>query len=526
MYRKTLAVVWVITLALTSIFAGGSSESVAPATAAKTLEGDYVLPEYIEFQRDNSGYLPAEKDGVSYNFFKKELGFGIVMPYIEWNGGTTYKEQLNLRIAGGDSPDVFMVVQGMENQLIKDGALLDLTDYLEKYAPNCWNLVDPEIWKIVRNNDPTGQGRIWYVPSIFSYQRHGAMVRQDWLDKLNIKMPATQDEFVEMLKAFKTRDPNGNGKADEIPTGGRADVRWFDYLFYMYGISMFEGIPGWDIYDGQLTYSAVTKNMRDALQWISTLYKQGLIDPETLLNSKGTWESKIAAGNVGVYYHLPQTTYQRADNIYSATGVKAKWVTLPAIDANGYDGQGFYQAMLSGEPQFVVKNTNDLGRIVASLKAIDANYQIDKAEYYKLGPEGMYHVLDKNGSKVMLPLDKNKQERLAINVYDVVANEDLVLNMLDAIKTPEGAWSIEDSKQCVRDVQQYGRVVAGNNIPNSIFEDYEDIQARTLYVEYASKIIIGEWPIEKFDEFVKKWYSTGGTEVTKKARAWYSSVSN
>ena len=39
------------------------------AAAPKALAEDYVLPEYIEFQRDNPGYLPAEKDGVVYNFY-------------------------------------------------------------------------------------------------------------------------------------------------------------------------------------------------------------------------------------------------------------------------------------------------------------------------------------------------------------------------------------------------------------------------------------------------------------------------
>ena len=45
---------------------------------------------------------------------------------------------------------------------------------------------------------------------------------------------------------------------------------------------------------------------------------------------------------------------------------------------------------------------------------------------------------------------------------------------------------------------------------------------RTLYVEYASKIISGEWDIDKFDEFVEKWYASGGEQVTQTAREWYA----
>ena len=494
------------------------------AAAPKAQAEDYKLPEYIEFQRDNPGYLPAEKDGVVYNFYKDILGFGVIMPYIEWNGGTTYTQQLNLRIAAGDAPDVYAVVNGMENQLINDGSILDLTDYLQEYAPHCWEMVGEDVWNIIRKSDPTGQDRIWYVPKVFDYQRHGAMIRQDWLDTLGLSMPKTQDELVEVLRAFKNGDPNGNGIADEIPTGGREEARWMDFLFYEYGIAMFEGYPGWDLYNGELTYSAVTQNMKDALQWIAKLYAEGLIDPETLFNDKTSWDGKVSADRVGIFYHLPQTDYVRALNVYNATGHKAQFAVLPAIDANGYEGCGFYQAVQSGDPQYVVNYTTDKGRIIASLKAIDLAYNMDYYMTIRLGPEGMYHKVLPDGTKEYIPEDKLAQERMPISVYDTVSNAEIVCNMLEEVKSEENAWAVDNSIRNVKDIQQYGRVIAGNNIPSTIYEDYEDISSRKLYVEYASKIIAGEWPIEKFDEFVEKWYKNGGKEVTERARAWYANL--
>ena len=69
---------------------------------------------------------------------------------------------------------------------------------------------------------------------------------------------------------------------------------------------------------------------------------------------------------------------------------------------------------------------------------------------------------------------------------------------------------------------EYGKNIAGDGIPNSVYDGYPDIMNRTLYVEYASKIITGEYPIEKFDEFVEKWKASGGEAVTKAAREWYA----
>ena len=45
----------------------------------------------------------------------------------------------------------------------------------------------------------------------------GPIVRKDWLDKLGIPMPETIDDWYAMLQAFRDKDPNGNGKKDDVP---------------------------------------------------------------------------------------------------------------------------------------------------------------------------------------------------------------------------------------------------------------------------------------------------------------------
>ncbi|MNI66493.1 hypothetical protein D3C73_1220600 [compost metagenome] len=76
----------------------------------------------------------------------------------------------------------------------------------------------------------------------------------------------------------------------------------------------------------------------------------------------------------------------------------------------------------------------------------------------------------------------------------------------------------------VEEAQKYVKTIAGDGMPASLYDGYADILNRTLYVEYATKIILGQYSIDKFDEFVEKWYATGGEEVTKRARDWYTKV--
>ena len=134
----------------------------------------------------------------------------------------------------------------------------------------------------------------------------------------------------------------------------------------------------------------------------------------------------------------------------------------------------------------------------------------------------MHCARDEEGALKKLPEDKTTQEHLVVDPSGVCSNAESVIKQLELNSTEDTKWAIDRAIQNVKDVQQYGKVIAGDGIPSSIYDGYDDIENRTLYVEYASKIIAGEWPIEKFVEFVEKWYAQGGTEVTKAAREWYA----
>ena len=99
------------------------------------------------------------------------------------------------------------------------------------------------------------------------------------------------------------------------------------------------------------------------------------------------------------------------------------------------------------------------------------------------------------------------------------------MNVLSSQLTDDRAWAVSQAIENVQENQKYVKSFAGDGMPESITSDYPDIANRTLYIEYATKIITGEYSIDKFDEFVEKWYATGGTEVTEKAREWYAKKS-
>ncbi|MBB6637162.1 ABC transporter substrate-binding protein [Cohnella thailandensis] len=495
-----------------------ASSSPAQSSSAGS-GGDEIVD--VEVWGTNIGYKPVEKGSKLYEFYKEKLGVGVINPYVEWNGGTNYLNQLNLKIAANEMPDMFTPQQGIEDSLAKNGAIADLTELLPKYAPNVMKVIPEEMWDIVKANDPTGQGRIYYIPGSVDYGRYAGMIRQDWLDKLNLSMPQTQDEYVKVLEAFRDQDPNGNGQKDEIPTGGRQEARWMDHLFAMYGVAMFEGYPDWDLYNGELTYSAVTPNMKAALEFAAKLYKEGLLDPETLLNDKAKWDGKVNSDKAGNYFHWVEQNNLYLENLQKNTGVKGQFTVLPVQKVDGYEG--FYTWKRVGPPQWVVKNTKDEKKLQAVLKLLNNMYDKNNWKDLYLGVEGMHYEM-KDGKAVKLPDDKSTQENQILNPYSSSATLDFTVDLFNSTASADNKWIYDQVTANMEEAQKYAKVIAGDGLPASIYEGYADINNRTLYIEYASKIIMGKYPIDKFDEFVDKWNKSGGEDVTKRAREWYSKV--
>jgi len=461
--------------------------STSPSSASASVAPKEIVD--LEVWSTNLGYKPIQKGSMLYEFYKEKLGVGVIHPYVEWNGGTAYLNQLNLKIAANEMPDLFYPLQGIESSLAKNGAIADLTDLLPQYAPNLWKAIPENVWEVVKANDPTGKGRIYYIPGVIEYGRNGGLIRKDWLDKLGLPMPKTQEDYVKVLEAFRDKDPNGNGQKDEIPTGGREQAAWMDHLFAMYGIAMNEGKPDWDMYDGKLTYSAVTPNMKAALEFISKLYKDGLLDKETLLNNKAKWDGKIDSNKVGNYFHWAEDAGGHAERILKNTNVKADFEVLPIPEVTGYEG--FYTMKKALGPVWVVKNNKDEKKLMATLQLLNNLYDKSKWEDLFYGAEGMHYEM-KDGKRVSIAPDKSKQENKLFAPFNDLDTMEYKEKLFTSAVAADRQWMVDINIRNMKENQKYVKDIAGDGLPSTIYEGYADINNRTLYVEYATKIVFAK----------------------------------
>lgn len=461
--------------------------------------------------------------------FKSHLGKGTIpdsddphVQYIKEKTGVEYElkstppgsepaEYINLMIASEDFPDILRPIGGVEQTLIDQGGALPLDDLLPEYAPNVWERIPEEAWNIVRSASP--DGKIYYVPKVYLIPERAALLRQDWLDAVGMDMPQTLDEYKEMLIAFRDQDPNGNGEQDELPTSGREFGTWMDHLFAMFGVAMWEGYPEWDIYDGEINYAGTSENMKAAISFIRELYAEKLLDNETFLNKGDVWTAKINNNLVGSWYHLPANLQERYAAMKSGAP-DAYVVGMPLPEVEGFEG--FITQKSMGEPEWMIPVASEDNAINA-LKLLDFFYDPANEDFVQYGIEGIQHeVVD--GEKVLLPSSDDKP--IALGMLNLTTEESMDVRI-------ENSFS-EDEQEMVKDIFEISKAdarrIAGDGLPSTVYDGYPDIQSHKLFQEYLTKIVIGEWSIDKFDEFVEQWYESGGEEVTQRVQEWYANT--
>lgn len=203
---------------------------------------------------------------------------GIYPDFIEISPAAA-SERMSLMWASDDMPDV--VTGGLPSlsaieQYAPYGAVMAWNDLIEQYMPNFQTYMNPEVIESIRFAD----GNIYYIPSIYNNcLEKGLYINQEWLDKLNLEMPNTPEEFYQVLVAFRDQDPNGNGLQDEIPFSG--EHIWGDGLDSLEGLFGAFGRPnGFQVEDGQVIYANVMDSCKEGTKFLRRLYTEGLIDKE------------------------------------------------------------------------------------------------------------------------------------------------------------------------------------------------------------------------------------------------------
>lgn len=262
-----------------------------------------------------AGELPIVKEPITLTIFKEPTGLAQqtidnwqdneVLKYITektnikldiiFLSQTDPKQQLVLALTSGDYPDAAILDWNAKITYpevmqygVKEKILYPLNDLIDKYGFELKKIF--ELRPTYRAMITAPDGNIYGLPRFtecyhcMSYPK--LWFNYAWLEKLGLKEPQTTDELYEVLKAFKTQDPNGNGKADEIPLTGCIEwacpvENWILNCFIVTPptISANEQSHFLSWIDNKVTFVANRPEFKMAIEYMKKLYDEGLLDP-------------------------------------------------------------------------------------------------------------------------------------------------------------------------------------------------------------------------------------------------------
>lgn len=208
--------------------------------------------------------------------------------------------KLNVLMASSsDVPDiVFTYDSGTFYRYATQGGLTDLTELLDQYGPNLKKFLgeDALAYGQVNGAQLAIPGRRLVLGKYASY------VRQDWLDRLGLPVPATTEELYNTLLAFKENDP-GNTGGKVIPLGMSIAPAQLDSMLW----SFIEPLTDEQKYTltqklGSSDYPVLLPGYKEGLRFLNKLYNEGLISKDFALDEdkKQLWQD-VQNGLVGAY---------------------------------------------------------------------------------------------------------------------------------------------------------------------------------------------------------------------------------
>ncbi|MFD0696734.1 ABC transporter substrate-binding protein [Paenibacillus sp. GCM10027628] len=439
-------------------------------------------------------------------------------------------DRKKLMLASGDYPEVILqgsLTKDEQMKYGKQGVFIPLNSLIDQYAPNIKKAMADLPY--LKGSMTTPDGNIYAIPQVNEcYHCNFAnkmWINQAWLDKLNLKMPTTTDEFYEVMKSFKEKDPNGNGKKDEIPLTG-SEFMWGGGIeTFLMNAFIIDDHQDKDsasflmVKDGNVDFAANKPEWKQGLQYMNKLYKEGLLDPAAFTQKDDAVQQLGNREPDNVIGALPTALISYAFSPDDKHPRHKDYVAVPPLKGpNGVQQTPYYAGV--SKSQFAITNKATKEQQIAAIRLADFLYTEEAILLEEHGVEGKGWrkakdgELDMNGKPAkyaLIPGDPNKTiqndgwEQIGPSLRTYQYRDSFV-----ALQDPlaEGAYEVRLKRESAKSEPFKSKEM----YPTSVFIAQEDseimAQLKTTIVDYVksnmAQFIVGSKDIDKeWDNYVK-----------------------
>ncbi|MDG0808823.1 type 2 periplasmic-binding domain-containing protein [Cohnella rhizosphaerae] len=302
-------------------------------------------------------------------------------------------ETEDLLFASGDYPPIILGGSLTTDEQVRygqRGILLPLNGLIDRYGDRLKDIFSSN--PAVRQSIAAPDGNIYALPSVnecfHCWYAQKLWINRTWLDKLGLKMPATTEALYEVLRAFKTKDPNGNGLQDEIPLSGAMNS-WHTGItgFLMSPFIYNTDTDYFYIENGRVGMAAVQPQWREGLEYMRKLFREGLIDPDVftqsldgLMETASRQENVLGAVTSGHIRMVFDGNAGSRDGEYEAVP--------PLIGPSGYAAAGFFGSY--DRAAFAVTDKATAAEAAAAIRLADFLMTEEATIRNEWGPENKW----------------------------------------------------------------------------------------------------------------------------------------
>ncbi len=507
----------------TSLTGCSSSSKEAAASTQQTAGKDGpVQMEWLVSQTT----AEVDDDAEVVKMIEERFNIDLKGFYVDPNN---YQENLNVKFAGGEMPDVIVVGSPAELATYIEGGIIGELpiEVIREKAPTFAKVADEyddgSLWTTMVYN-----GKNYGVPNPMNQQPMAMFWRKDWLDKLGLEVPTTLDEYEKVLTAFVENDPDGNGKKD---TAGAAE-RIFGAVFGAYGLRCVTGVgagSGFTVEEMQLGDDNVPfipfirPEAKKALEVLHRWYEKGIIDKEFITGENHGGYAGLSHsfmnGQIGLtsaqpyHYFNYSTDMTDEDNrgicLKEMMAVNPDAVVVPGPAPVGPEGKSGTEAWgkVGRLTCLTTKASSDPRKVDAFLAMLDAYYSdMDYVELTNYGLEGKHFKKTEHGRQRLLDAVELRKEGVM---------------QVDFGATVLYAQNITTEKTAFGEKIAPHGYYRFNAPPVTEFSDViPTLDSMTEQAYFA--IITGEKPLDYFDTYVEEFKKAGGEAAEKAVQEAYA----
>ena len=301
-------------------------------------------PVTLKFLSRTPSFYPGQDFENVDNMKAYEQMTGINIEYDNYDP-SVFSNTLAGVIASGDLPDVIFRGNLSNVQLYEwgsQGFLVDLTPYLEEYAPNFTALM--EKYPDIRMTITAPDGAIYGLPQAVIAPEMRVptkmFINKNALEQYGKGQPTTMDELYDLLVSIRDGDMNGNGVADEMPLVGdiASMYKLIGGAYNLRNRGNHHNIVDVDPETNELRIWGIDDDAREMLVYLNKLYTEKLMDPEIFTNKTNTAGALATADALGIVLHTTASMISN-EKINDYVGLKQPIV--------GPDGTGYFNDVRS-----------------------------------------------------------------------------------------------------------------------------------------------------------------------------------